>query len=226
MLWLYFTLVCGFAGVTVAANFDLHRRQIDECLTSTGACSWLLGIENCSENDVVSCGCNLFNSASFAQIQDCITCEQGVNVTFANEISTLQTDCQSRASQTSSPTTFSTSTQIITVAPPPSTTSTSTRSTSSASSNAGPIAGGVVGGVVVLGAIAGVLFFCLRKRQQTAAPSYSQSQRMEPPPPIVEKEKSNSEREVDFQGTQAPIRYLQEPERPTDIRSGNVHGDY
>jgi hypothetical protein len=79
----------------------------------------------------------------------------------------------------------------------------------------------VVGGLAVLSAIAGVLFFCLRKRQQTRTPSYTQTQRMEPPPNL-----EKDDRDVGFQGTQAPIHYLEEHDSPIGIHSWKVHGDY
>src|SRR5271170_2894755 len=68
----------------------------DPCVTTSGACSWLISLDSCSASDS-ACMCSVFTSASASEISACVSCEQSVNATFAQEISQAGQECASSA---------------------------------------------------------------------------------------------------------------------------------
>jgi hypothetical protein len=88
---------------------DIERRQVDPCLASGGACSWLSGITGCPSNDN-ACICKVFDSVTTSQVSSCVSCEQPINGTFAADISAQGLNCSSSGSRSSTSTTSTTTT--------------------------------------------------------------------------------------------------------------------
>ena len=72
----------------------------DTCLSATGACAFLAGLNACATTDL-PCICRVFTSAGSARLSTCISCEQVHNVTLANEIATVGQQCLGPAGTTS-----------------------------------------------------------------------------------------------------------------------------
>lgn len=63
----------------------------DPCLS--GACSWMYGLDSCSESDD-TCFCEVVLAAGPSNISACASCEQSSNATFAQEISSAYQECE------------------------------------------------------------------------------------------------------------------------------------
>ena len=125
----------------------------DPCLLTS--CSWLSGTVSCSVGDT-ACICAVFTSAGAFNVSACVSCEQSVNATSAQEIAAVVQDCAT----SSSPAPLITSSVA---GAPPHTTSATTSTTSTISitsptrSGSGSIQeqikGGIWIGVITLSAI-------------------------------------------------------------------------